>query len=284
MMNKVPSARIDHLLTYVDDLDDAAKLFTRMGFLLSPVSHIEPMGISNRMILMRPQSDGQANYVELMSPHDRSKLPAAISQLMAGDPGIGSLVLVADDLDAFHRKVVRLGFDAPPPAHVLREWRIPGEPAVFPEFDVLMPVDGLLPFNACRYYNIQLYLRDDWVAHPNGAERVIRVYAIAERPADFDYFSDLLGRAGQRTADACRLFPSGDISLEILTPKEAEVRFGGICDTGREGYLGYEIVVESLDRLVGHLESGGIPFHPIGRSLCVAPDEALGNLIVFSES
>lgn len=47
-----PIELIDHLLTYVHDLNAAASLFRRMGFTLSPVSNIEAMGISNHLVLM----------------------------------------------------------------------------------------------------------------------------------------------------------------------------------------------------------------------------------------
>ncbi|MGL1682655.1 VOC family protein, partial [Vibrio parahaemolyticus] len=43
-------AEIDHLLTYVADPAEAAALFVRMGFTLSPVSRIEAMGITNYLV------------------------------------------------------------------------------------------------------------------------------------------------------------------------------------------------------------------------------------------
>lgn len=278
------TAKIDHLLTYVKNLDEACALFVRMGFTLSPVSHIESMGISNCMVLMRPGTKGQANFVELMSPHDRSLLPPPMMPVLSGKPGIGSLVLASDVIDTLYREITTLGFDIPPPAHVVREWKIPGEHPVYPEFDILLPVDCTLRFNACRYYNMHLYLRPDWTTHPNGAIRVSRVYARSAVPAEFEFFERLFGRPAISLGNAGLGFPSGDISLEVLDPAGAKTRFGTVCDTDRDGYLGYEIQVESIERMRSFLMRGDVPFHEIGGTLCVAPDIGLGNVILFSQA
>ncbi|HKU97457.1 MAG TPA: VOC family protein, partial [Vineibacter sp.] len=71
-MSTQPVIEIDHLLTYVRDLDGAAALFRRMGFTLSPISRIETMGISNHLVLMHPGTPGAGNYIELMAAHDRA--------------------------------------------------------------------------------------------------------------------------------------------------------------------------------------------------------------------
>lgn len=283
-MNSSERARIDHLLTYVPDLDSASDLFLRMGFLLSPVSRIDAMGISNRMVLMRPSNDGQANYIELMHPHDRALLPAPMVPVLSGEPGIGSLVLVAEELETLHRLILAEGFDIAPPAHVTREWAIPGEPSVFPAFDILLPADAGLRFNACRYYNLHLYTRADWTAHPNGAIRIVKAFAIADNPSDFDMFERLFEQPGQHLPGGARRFPSGDIALEILRPSTLAARFGITTARTTPAYLGYQIEVDSLDRMRGALEAGGVPYHRHNDLLCIAPEIGVGNLIAFSQA
>lgn len=281
-MTNAGTARIDHLLTYVPDLGSAGALFERMGFYLSPVSHIESMGIANRMILMQPQSAGQANFIELMSPYDRGILPMAMQAVLSGDAGIRSMVLVAPEIEAFHGLMLEQGFESAPPAHAKREWKIPGEASVFPEFDVIFPVDMALRFNACKYYNLHLYLREDWTRHPNGALRITKVLAIAENPSEFEVFSRLFGYDGQGGENGSRVYPSGDITLEILRPETVHKRFGVELPHAGAQYLGYEIEVASLDQLRDALKGGDVPFHERGNTVCVAPDVGLGSLIVFS--
>lgn len=282
-MTQAGTARIDHLLTYVPDLEVAGALFERMGFHLTPVSHIESMGIANRMILMRPKSAGQANFIELMSPYDRTKLPAVMQTVLSGDAGIRSMVLVAEEIEAFHRLMLAQGFSSAPPAHAKREWKIPGEDPVFPEFDVIFPVDMALRFNACKYYNLHLYLREDWTRHPNSAVRLTKVMAVAGNPAEFEVFSRLFGHDGRDGEDGARLYPSGDITLEIVRPETVRKRFGAALEPAGTRYLGYEIDVASLDKLRASLKGGGISFHEHAGKVCVGPEVGLGSLIVFSE-
>ncbi|PZU51235.1 MAG: hypothetical protein DI568_01150 [Sphingomonas sp.] len=283
-MTSSATARIDHLLTYVPDLEAAADLFQRMGFHLSPLSRIEQMGVANRMALMRPQSPGQASYIELMSPYEPARLPPPLQPVLSGGPGIGSMVLVADDVSGFRTSVLAQGFECAPPAHVTREWKIPGEPSVFPEFDVMLPVEAPLRFNACKYYNLHLYLREDWTAHPNGAIRLLKVLAVADDPADLDFFASLFGQPGVVQADGSLLLPSGEIALEIIPADGLKSRFGIEPDGRAPGYLGYEIEVESLQKLRTQLQAGGVPFQDGDGLISITPDTGLGNLILFSEA
>ena len=116
-----PIGAIDHLLTYVHDLEGAASLFRRMGFTLSLVSHIAPMGISNYLVLMRPVASGFANFIELMAVQDQTKLPAAMTKLLSGPEAIKSMVLGAADINAAHAAIAKQGFNASVPVHVKRE-------------------------------------------------------------------------------------------------------------------------------------------------------------------
>lgn len=278
------SVRLDHLLTYVPSLDAAAAAFTRMGFTLSPRSSIDAMGISNRLILMNPVGPGRANYLELMWPHAPDKLNATMQRVLSGPPGIRSMVLATEAIGGFHRRMGELGFVAPEPLHARREWKIPGEPSVFPEFDVLLPVEAPLRFNACCYYNVELYLRPEWRVHPNGAQRIASCFAVAAEPADLTDYAKLFGQRALRMTDGSWRFPTGEIDLVVLTPAAARRRFDLDVPPGsRPAYLGYEIHVTSIAHLRSHFESNGVPFRSCAEGLLVLPDDAFGNLICFTE-
>ncbi len=276
--------RLDHLLTYVPSLDAAAALFTRMGFTLSPRSSIDAMGISNHLVLMTPLGPGRANYLELMWPHNPDKLGSTMQRVLSGPAGMRSMVLAAEAIGKFHRRMGELGFIAPEPVHARREWKIPGEPSVFPEFEVILPVEAPLRFNACRYYNVELYLRPEWRVHANGAKRIRSCFAIADNPASLASYSVLFGQSGQEMSDGSWLFPTGEIDLQVLTPAAAQRRFNldRLPDV-RPAYLGYEIEVASLERLRAHLSASGVAFQSLADGLLVSPDVAFGNLIWFTE-
>jgi hypothetical protein len=275
---------LDHLLTYVPSLEDAAALFRRMGFTVSPVSHIESMGISNHLVLMQAKGPGRANYIELMSPHDRSKLPPQMMRPLSGDGGVRSMVIATDDLPAFQRRLVCADFPINVAMRARREWKIPGEPSVYPEFDVMLPVEAPLPFNACRYYNLELYRRADWLLHANGARRVSSCYAIGERPEELSAYARIFDRAAYRLPDGGWCFPAGDVDLIVLPPAIAAARFGLTTLPGPgPAYLGYEIRVGTLDVLRAQLQTEQVPHTAFGDRLVVQPHTAFGSLIVFSQ-
>lgn len=266
--------RIDHLLTHVPSLSAATEHFERMGFQLSPVSTIDAMGVANRMVLMRSRSADCANYIELMTAHDPAKLPDQMRSVLSGAGGIGSMVLQTADIEALARTVYRSGFAQPEVFHVRREWKIPGEPSVYPEFDVILPVEAPLRFNACCYYNVELYQREDWLTHPNGAQRLSAVFAVAPRPTELHFLSDILGAAATPFADGGLRFVVDDVRLDIRS------------EPGHAGsyprYLGYEIEVISLSDLQQRFDRERVPYRrEADGSLCVPSDFGQGNTIVF---
>jgi Glyoxalase-like domain len=275
---------IDHLLTYVRDLDAAASAFRRMGFTLSPLSRIEAMGISNHLVLMRQGIPGFANYIELMSAHDRARLPPPMAKVLSGPEGIKSMVLGTEDAAAAQQTMVKHGFAAAPPVHVKREWKIAPGQSVFPEFDVILPVDAALAFNACRYFNVDLYLRPEWLTHANGAERVGAVFAVADdADAVARRYADLFEAPVTLSADAARTTP-GQLGLEVMPIETAERRFGlSVAASDEAAYLGYSVEVASLDVLRSCLAAGKVEHRDLGDMICVDPAHGFGNLIVFRE-
>ncbi|WP_395713624.1 VOC family protein [Reyranella sp.] len=275
---------IDHLLTYVRDLDAAAATFRRMGFTLSPLSRIEAMGISNHLVLMRQGIPGFANYIELMSAHDRARLPPPMAKVLSGPEGIKSMVLGTEDAVAAQQAMLKHGFAAAPPVHVKREWKIAPEQSVFPEFDVLMPVAAPLAFNACRYFNVDLYLRPEWRVHANGAQRMTTVFAVADEPAAVARrYGDLFDASTRQSGEAVCTTP-GQVDLAVMSSETAKRRFGlTVATAAGAGYLGYLVEVVSLDVLRSCLSDGKVPCRDLGGTICVDPADGFGNLIVFRE-
>ncbi len=102
------------------------------------------MGIVNRLILFADASDGSANFIELMSVSEAARLPPAMAALLSGDEGIKSMVLSLGDVDSARAHFVALGCPFGPPVHVRREWRLSATESVWPEFDVLLPVNDVI--------------------------------------------------------------------------------------------------------------------------------------------
>jgi len=279
-----PIGAIDHLLTYVHDLEEAASLFQRMGFTLSPISHIGAMGISNYLVLMTPLKSGYANFIELMAIQDAAKLPAPMMRLLSGRQAIKSMVLGAADIGAAHAAIADQGFAVSPPVHVKREWIINSSESVFPEFNVVLPFPAPLTFNCCRYFNVDLYLRPEWLVHPNTAKGIRSVLAVAKDPAALARkFAAIFGEPLAEDIGMARV-TCGGVELVVFTPDRAQDTLGIDCLLdGDAAYIGYGIEVESLDRLVSVLMAGGIAFRRDEGNVYVDPNVGLGNLIMFRE-
>ncbi len=282
-MTELGIAAIDHILTYVPCLETAADQFERMGFRLSPISKIDNMGISNRMILMHPCGPERANFIELMSPHDPGQLPESMRTMLSGQAGSRSIVLASNNINSLFKRITDNGFPASPPVHVKREWKIANEPSVFPEFNVILPFESAFTFNACQYFNAHLYTRPDWLNHPNTAIRLKTIFAVSDSLESSLFFEDILGYSKRYLSPDEIMYDSAEVDLLVMSSSAARNRFSLDLSATLQKYVGYEVSVKSLQQLKNCLSSGQIPWSQIDDAVIVAPEHGLGNIILFKE-
>lgn len=277
---------IDHLLTYVANMEDATSRYRRMGFTLTPISHITTMGIMNHLVLLQSGTSGAANFIELMGIEDASKLPAAMQAVLSGEQGIKSMVMTAPDAAKAQAELSQAGYPFAPPAHVKREWVLPGEGSVWPEFDVLLPIPAPLSFNVCQYHNLELYQRKDWQRHPNTALSVQAVFAVAGEPAEgIAYFEKLFGRKARLAPDGSLGVSPAAVELQVYTPAAFEARYGlpprAPAERGLMSYAGMRVGVADMFALKQCLGDNGVDFADHSGRVVVGPGQACGNVIEF---
>lgn len=277
-MQQAGIVEIDHLLTAVDDAEAAGTEFERLGFTVTPVSVIGSMGLANRLVLLDPLTEGTANFVELMAVHDPVHANPAMRALLTGPPGVRSLVLASFDAEATRAALERQGL-APGPVHkVAREWALPSGERLDVAFDVLLPMraPSALAFNVCRYRTLQHYLRPEWRAHPNGAQSLIAVHAVAHDPAAVaTFFARLFGCTVERREGGSLAVRPGSVRLTISTPADSVTLFG-VLPPVSTGYVGYTMRVASLAKLQAFLTSRGLPAaHLPGGALATPTQSAL---------
>lgn len=273
---------IDHLLTYVRDGAAAEAFFHGLGFTLSPISHIAPMGIVNRLILFSDTIPGSANFIELMSVTDASKLPAAMAPLLSGADGVKSMVLSTTDVVRCHRHLTSLGYPFEAPISVEREWALGDGTSVHPKFDVLLPVSAGLTFNACQYYNSELYKCASWTTHPNGVTGVVSVLAVADDPERIARaFAKVFDAAVEMQAGTWRAAP-GKVTLDVSTPAAYRTDFGfapPVPGPSGAAYVGYRLKAPSLDGVRRHAAASGTRIHDTGVRLIIDAATAPGVVI-----
>lgn len=278
---------IDHLLTYVENLDQSAQTYQRLGFSLTPISHNTAMGVVNRLVLLQARTPGTANFVELMGVCEAERLPAAMRSLLSGRPGIKSMVMATPDATEAYRELSAAGYGFGPPHHVRREWVLPDGASVWPEFDVLLPIPAPLPFNVCQYHNLQLYQREDWQRHANTAVSLLAAFAVTPDPVQHTgYFEALFGQASRRTSDGGFSVTPGAVHLVIYSPDRFRSRFDAAPDvpTGQDiRYAGMRIGVADMAALKACLRDGGVSFLEGDDRTVVGPAAACGNVVEFVE-
>ena len=170
---------IDHVVAHVADLDAAAARMAQLGFTLSPRSDLDNVGVANHLVLFEPEDPACASFFELMMPtRPLAQLHPAMAAVLGGPPAWRWFVLASGDAGEDHRRLAAQGVAMAPPVHVRREWRIGDSASVWPEFDVTFPCSETLPFNLCRYHNVELYQRAAWMRHANGARRLRALIAV----------------------------------------------------------------------------------------------------------
>lgn len=257
---------IDHLLTFVPDLDAAARRFEALGFTVTPPSEITAMGITNRLVLFRDWSGNAAHFIEMMAVTDAARLPPPMARLLRGAAGIKSVVLSLTDPAAAQARFAGLGAAFGPPQHVRREWKIDATTSVWPEFDVLLPVDDVLTFNGCRYRNVELYRRAEWSSHTNGATGFDQVLCAAPDPAAAaGRLAQLLGTeaAGGSTT-------LGQVEVHFEKREIAAARCEGYRLRGTDG----DFIRRAIQRL-------GLASVMDGPTLRLSPDAAFGQTLAF---
>jgi hypothetical protein len=199
---------------------------------------------------------------------------------LSGSEGVKSMVMATSDAHAAQKELVANGYAFDPPVHVKREWVIPGEGSVFPEFDVTLPIPAPLPFNLCRYFNLDLYLRQDWRTHPNGARHLTATFAVAPDPhVTARYYEKLFGRAATLGADGAWIVQAGAVELAIYDQLFFAARYGVVPPAANAPYYaGYRVSVARLDPLRAALERNGVATIPTVLGLAV---QACGNIIEF---
>lgn len=278
---------IDHLLTSVNDVSEAAATFGRMGFKVTPLSVISTMGIENRLILLDPKTEGAANFIELMGFHgEPGRAQPHMKRLLEGGLGPRSMVLTTHDAHAARRELLSNGVDPGPVFHVERSWAISADESLDIVFDVMLPyTDAPIPFNLCQYRTLQHYLRPQWRTHANTARHFAAAHYVGDRSTGLaDDYGKLFGAAprASRIAPGMPAVSPGEVEIVFHSP-EAFGRWTGL-EPVAEGLAGYSIQVERLEAVREILDSGSIPFSTGSTGdLFIAPAFAHGATVHFFE-
>lgn len=173
MLHSVGRTEFDHAVIMVRDrLDALAPHFERQGFHLSDLA-VHNLGSCNRLIVL------ESTYVELLGWPPGA--PPARKEIADSPFGLEALVFRTFDAQATYERLQKAGFAVNPVQELKRPAKWNGE-EVEARFHTVrfaeQPIPGFRMY-FCHHLTPEYVWLPDLMAHPNGAQRIVRIDARA---------------------------------------------------------------------------------------------------------
>ena len=275
-----PTPCLDHIVIDVrEEIDAAAERFAKLGFALTPRGH-HTLGSSNHLAIFA------TDYLELLGFGAAGPVRA---ELQPFPIGLNGLVFKTSDAERIHREAGAAGLPVLPVQSFSRPVTLTGETrdARFrtTRLDPKAVAMGRVYF--CEHLTPELVWREEWQAHPNGAQGIARVVVAAPEPARSSaLFQALYGPAAAvAAADGRVTVAAGSARVELMTPSAVAAKFGAAAaqPAGRAEYLAAaEFKVRSLRDTARRL-SPPAGLQVDDRRVVVPAAAAFNTTIVFAE-
>ena len=275
----LPVPAIDHVVINARDrLDEAAAVYHRLGFKLTPRGH-HTLGSSNNLAVLG------TDYIELLGvvPNE------ARTDVLDWPAGLNGLVFKTFDSDGTFAALRDAGLPVLPPQDFSRPVELPDgvHDAAFRTVRVeraAMPA-GRLFF--CHHLTPELVWNDAWRRHPNGTLGIQRAVVCATDPAGLgQLFARLFGKGSVRqTADGCSL-AAGLAHIDVVTQSAIDSEFGAAAPEpeGREQFMAaLTLRTFSLDGTAAAFRAGAIASVQDARSITVPATSACGVTLIFQD-
>jgi len=170
---------LDHVVVAVRQLDQAAAVFRRLGFTLTPRGHHAEWGTSNHCVMFPD------DYMQLLAAEGPGSEALRVGGFAASREGAIELAFGSEDGAASAAALRRAGLDVGTPRSLSRRLDTP-EGTVLMFSEVPLPA-GATPGITGRL--IQHITRErlrypEWLDHPNGAIGIASVTAVVADPGD----------------------------------------------------------------------------------------------------
>src|SRR5215510_8563920 len=281
---------LDHIVHVVRDLDAAADLYRRLGFIVGARNqHSQSWGTQNHIVQL------PGTYIELLAVTDATEiaphLPRHFSfgafnrDWVAREQGLSMLVLEGrgpPDAVAFHEA----GIGDYELYEFERQGKRPDGTPVKLAFALALASDPRAPaigFFTCFQRNPESFWNPAFQCHANTAVAVAGVVLVAQVPSDHaEFLAAFAGANSRRTPDGVTIAtPRGDI--EVLTPAVFASRFGVLAPDISNGarLAAVRFLVKDTDLLA---KAPGIAALHSGNITVIGHDDAMGAVLVFEPS
>ncbi len=254
---------IDHLVLPVTTLTLARSRLASLGFSVAPDA-AHPFGTGNCCVFFADRT-----YIEPITIIDRAATDMAAAEGVTfvkrikrfterQGEGFAMVALQSDDAEADRGAFAAAGIGGGPVYRFARLAELPdgteqeiGVATASAEF----PLAADAGFFACQHLAKEVLFQPAYLEHPNGAQGVSAVAAVAENPADFHIL--LSGATGQRELRTTSFGIEAEVegrSFLILTPDGFRARYLVDAPNPRRGMLfaAFDLKVLDLDRAAGY--------------------------------
>jgi hypothetical protein len=281
---------LDHIVHAVRDLDAAAELYARAGFLVGTRNR-HPWGTHNRIVQLNNC------YIEILEIAEPEKITPHGARsfsfggfhrdfLKAGE-GFSMLLLNSRDAIADARSFQASGIGDFEVFDFAREGARSDGSVIKLAFSLVFAKDTASPdagFAACQHYYPENFWDPAFQIHANGAARVPGVALVADNPADHHVFlKSFTGLSDLHSSSIGVAAATANGDIDIVTPVAFHDRSGVAVEAGGEGMtlnaLRFEVgdiaAIEALHR------DNGLASRALGGRLVVPPDIAFGATLIF---
>ena len=262
----LPVPTLDHVVVNVRDrMDDAAALYRRLGFTLTPLGR-HTLGSINHLAMFG------TDYMELLGvPPDGAQR----TDVLDWPTGLNGVVFGTNDSDTLHATLAAAGAPVLPPLAFSRPVALSNEvrDASFRVVRIDKPAVASGRMFFCHHLTRDVVWRDEFRRHANGVLGIEGVVIAADRPETLGaLFSSLFGPDAVRPISGGLRLLLGLTRLDVVLPAEVARRFGPAepAPDGRaEAMAALTFRTADLARAEAALAAGGI------QGVLSAPDRLL---------
>jgi len=276
-------AGIDHAVVVVDDLDDAAKNWQRLGFTVSPRgTHSAKMGTGNYTIML---SD---DYIELLGVLTETEHNAPSRAFLARTGGgIERIAFTTPDAARGADEIRARGYPPLGPTDFERPVTLPDGRLSAAKFATFQwPVDeapGGVRLFACQHKTRETVWIPALQKHANTAKGIERINIVSPEPEqDAGHLARMIDGEVRRQPEGSFAVPSapGRADFVFLTRDQLARQYLAVSMTGLPERGGASLML-AVDNLAAARQATGAVAVTVGSAVVVPPAAANGVLLAF---
>lgn len=280
-----PVKGVDHLFLLVNDLDESAEKYRKLGFTLSPRGlHSKEKGTGNYTIMF------PHDYIELLGvvePTDRNEHQR--DKLQHQGEGLHAVACRIDNAENAKQSLAELGIATGPVGAFARPVELPNGGEGIAAFEAVSFADEEVPQGMvfmCQHKSRDMVWRPELLDHKNGAIGLAAIVGVSNDPENTARkFSCLYADGAVDIRDGIAHVLTGENSADLvfMSEEHAKQYFPGmdIKQTPISAFSALRIKAKNLDTVAQILSENGVAFSETPSGLAIAPVHASGTILEF---